>query len=561
MSEHQAVVSRVTARIRSLFSERPWPVYPVLVGAYFVLFLYSVNLGEAELGDLLPVLVIVVLLTSVALLGLGLILGNLQRAALALTAVLIPLFAYGHVQELLKPVRVGPTIQQLLWLIAIVLLLLAAWRIRGSLGRLTSALNVIAAVLVIVTLVVIAPYQASLFGGTGGARTASIDVDSPPASGTSPDIVYIVFDRYPSERSLELNYGIENDLYDKLRERGFYVADRSHANYQRTSMSLASTLSAELLDKRGRDEQLFGPTDMSGPYSRIQNSNVARFLKSRGYDYVHIGSDFSGTQTSPLADVNPRYDAISDFGTAFIESTAIPGIARRLGLDGPRGERRYNWTQWELDQLESLPDRDGPTFVFGHVLLPHTPYIFDRDGTFIPDPSGRSQRRAVRGPVGVHEQTPARHRRPLPRPARGRAADPHRPGRRGPVPEGPRKRDQARLDDGHTRGARDQVRDPQRLVRPGRKGHRSVSGDQLGEHVPAALQRVLRHGSPACSRTRATRRAIGSRSPSRHGTSESTDLPVGRGGPGRRRHAAAASPTDRSRVRRVEHGDQVGEQP
>lgn len=392
MSEHQAVVSGATARIRPLFSERPWPVYPVLVGAYFVLFLYSVNLGEAELGDLLPVLVIVVLLISVALLGLGLILGNLQRAALALTAVLIPLFAYGHVQELLKPVRVGPTIQQLLWLIAIVLLLLAAWRIRGSLGRLTRALNVIAAVLVIVTLVVIAPYQASLFGGTGSARTASIDVDAPPVSGTSPDIAFIVFDRYPSERSLELNYGIENDLYDKLRERGFYVADRSHANYQRTSMSLASTLSAELLDKRGRDEQLFGPTDMSGPYSRIQNSNVARFLKSRGYHYVHIGSDFSGTQTSPLADVNPRYDAISDFGTAFIESTVIPGIARRLGLDGPRGERRYNWTQWELDQLESLPDRDGPTFVFGHVLLPHTPYIFDRDGTFIPDPSGRSQR-------------------------------------------------------------------------------------------------------------------------------------------------------------------------
>jgi hypothetical protein len=384
--------SRLGRRVGSFLRARPWPFYPLLVGAYFVLFLYSVNLGEAELGDLLPVLLIVVVLVAIVLLVLGLLTGNVQRAAIALTGVLVALFGYGHLQELLTPYRIGPGVQQLAWLLVIALFCVVAWRIRGSLGPLTRALNVIAGVLVIVTLVVIVPYQASLVGGDGGTRTAAIESDVPPASSSSPDIVYLVFDRYPSERSLELNYGIDNDLYDELRDRGFYVADRSHANYQRTSMSLASTLSGELLDKRGRAEEVWGPTDLSGPYSRIQNSNVARFLKAHGYDYVHVGSDFSGSQTSPLADVNPRYDAFSDFGDAFLQSTALPGLARRLGLSGPRGERRYKWTQWELDELETLPDTPGPTFVFGHILLPHTPYIFDEDGTFIPDPTGRSQR-------------------------------------------------------------------------------------------------------------------------------------------------------------------------
>jgi hypothetical protein len=392
MSEHLQVVSGVAARARSLMRERPWPVYPLLVGAYFVLFLYSVNLEEAELGDLVPVLLVVVALIGFVLLGVGLLTGNIQRAALALSAVLVAVFAYEHVRELLAPIRIGPVAQQLIWLAVIAATWIVAWRTRRWLAPVTRALNVLTAVLVTVTLIVIVPYQMSLAAGNESPPTAPVGSDAPPASGVNPDIVYLVFDRYPSERSLELNYGIENDLYDELRDRGFYVAERSHANYQRTSMSMASTLSAELLDRRGRASEVWGPTDMSGPYSRIQNSNVARFLKSRGYNYIHVGSDFSGTQTSPLADVNPRYDSFSDFGRAFLESTALPGIARTLGLGASRWERRYNWTQWELDQLESLADLPGPTFVLGHVLLPHTPYIFDADGTFISDPAaGRSR--------------------------------------------------------------------------------------------------------------------------------------------------------------------------
>jgi hypothetical protein len=392
VSEHLHVASGVAARVRSLFRERPWPVYPLLIGAYFVLFLYSVNLGEAELGDLLPVLAIVVALIAIFLLVLGFVTGNMQRAALALSGVLVALFAYEHVSELLSPLRTGPLAQRLAWLAFIVVVCVVAWRIRGLLAPLTRALNVVTAVLVVITLIAIVPYQASLAVGDEGPRTASAETDVPAGSAALPDIVYLVFDRYPSERSLELNYGIKNPVYDELRKRGFYVAERSHANYQRTSMSLASTLSAELLDKRGRAEELWGPTDMSGPYSRIQNSNVARFLKSRGYTYVHVGGDFAGTQTNPIADLDLHYDSISEFGTAFLESTALPGLARVLGVGYPQWERRYKWREWELDQLESLPDQPGPTFTFGHVLLPHGPYIFDADGSFIPEPGDRSQR-------------------------------------------------------------------------------------------------------------------------------------------------------------------------
>jgi hypothetical protein len=337
----------------------------------------------------LPVLAIVVALIFVALLALGFLIGDVRRAGLAVTAALVALLGYGHVVELLAGRGIGRTVQQIGWLVGIGVALLVVWRIGRWLAPTTRALNLFALVLVIVPLTVIVPHQVGLVAEAAPGQTASV-AGNPPAAADAPDIYYLVFDRYPGQRSIELGFDIENPLYDELRARGFYLADRSRANYQKTAFSLTSTMSAELLDGRGRAEDVFGTTDTSGPYSRIRNSNVARFLKARGYYYVHVGSDFDGTRTNALADVSFQYDMLSDFGVAFIESTALPGILRRAGFAGDRYERRYNWTTRELDMLEHLPGHPGPEFVFGHVLLPHPPNIVEADGDFISD-AQRSQ--------------------------------------------------------------------------------------------------------------------------------------------------------------------------
>ena len=58
----------------------------------------------------------------------------------------------------------------------------------------------------------------------------------------------MVFDRYGSAESLRLNYGIEEQLTPWLADRGFHVTPDAHANYQRTSFSLASSLNLDYLD-------------------------------------------------------------------------------------------------------------------------------------------------------------------------------------------------------------------------------------------------------------------------------------------------------------------------
>lgn len=380
-------MSRLAERLRAFLRARPWPFHPILFAAYFVLFLYSVNLDEAELGDVLPVLAVVVGSTALMLVVAAVLVGDGRRAAPVLTAGLVAFLAYGHAARLLQPTRIGPTAHQLGWLALVVLAVIVAWRGRRFLAGLTRVLNVASFALVLVPLLSIAPY--TLERVVSGEAPVPIPSAVPvPPGGGGPDIYWFVFDRYPSASSGRLAYGIENPIFDELRARGFSIADTSHANYQRTTLSLAATFSAEYLDGRGHSD-IFGTTDKSGSYTRIQNSNVARFLKGRGYYYVHIGSDFSPTRASALADVNHAYDSQSDFGAAFVDSTAMPGVLSRLGISGPRWARRFAWTTWELGLLADLPPYPSPKFVFAHVILPHTPYIFDADGDFVSEEANR----------------------------------------------------------------------------------------------------------------------------------------------------------------------------
>ena len=382
-------MNRLADRFRTAFRDRPWPFHPVLFAAYFVLFLYSVNLDEVELVDVVPVLALVAGGTATILISASLLVGDARRAALILTAAVIAFLAYGHAARLLQPTRIGPTIHVAGWLTIIVLAVVVAWRGRRFLGTVTRVLNVASFALVIVPLASIVPYDIGRHT-TGEVPTPFPSTAPVSSSPGGPDIYWFIFDRYPSASSGRLAYGIENPIFEELRARDFYIADASHANYQRTSLSIQATFSAEYLNGRGHAD-IFGPTDRSGASTRIQNSNVARFLKARGYYYVHVGSDFSLTRTSSLADVNHAFDDQTDFDAAFVDSTALPGILRRLGLSGPRWARRHAWTTWEVDLLANLPPYPSPKFVFGHVLLPHTPYIFAADGSFVSEEANRGR--------------------------------------------------------------------------------------------------------------------------------------------------------------------------
>jgi hypothetical protein len=383
-----------SSRFARAVRRRPWPIHPVALAAYPVLFVYGENVGELRLDDLVLPLTAVLAVTVAVLLGAALIAGDVRRAALPVSALAVGLLAYGHVAAIVQPLGLPGIVQQAGWLGLVAIATIVAARVSVEpLARLTFGLNLGTALLVGLTIASILPSEMGRLGRITVGDVAPVVSQEAPGRNAGRDIYYLVFDRYGSRTSLERLYGWDDGPFlDTLRARGFVVAPDSHANYLKTTLSLAGTLNLDYLDDlveaEGIDSDDYGPV-----FERLSDHAVGRFLRERGYEYVHVGSWYSPTRTSEIADVNLLDDGPSDFVAALEAGSALPALRRRLGLSRsvPHRERQYDTNRAQLDVLDDLADEPGTRFVFAHILLPHPPHVFAADGSFVPDDEGRSR--------------------------------------------------------------------------------------------------------------------------------------------------------------------------
>jgi hypothetical protein len=131
------------------------------------------------------------------------------------------------------------------------------------------------------------------------------------------------------------------------------------------------------LNVDARGEQLF------------ENNSLMRFAKETGYKIIHFESRFYLTDNYPYADraINSSLHysrgwhraILTDFSDALTQSTG----ARILGLE--RFWSRLESTRFlrDMESLREIPKIPQPTFTFNHNMVPHPPYIFDRDGRIL----------------------------------------------------------------------------------------------------------------------------------------------------------------------------------
>ncbi len=192
-----------------------------------------------------------------------------------------------------------------------------------------------------------------------------------------PDIYYLVLDRYANDKVLRREFGFDNSGFlDSLRARGFFVAGDSRCNYPQTYLSLASTLNMDYIDL-AQGEQAAGPGYL---FMLLKNSRVLRLLRSLGYTSIQLGTWFEGTAFNPYADLNLGGTGIrrywNDFFQKFVGTTALrPWSSGRFF----RPRQRDRILQ-QFAELERMPARRGPKFVFAHILITHPPYVFGPNG-------------------------------------------------------------------------------------------------------------------------------------------------------------------------------------
>ena len=358
---------------------RPVPVHTLLLAAYPILFLFAQNTAEVTLRDVIPPLGRAVLAAATVGMFAAIVLRDLRRGALAGSALIIAWSAYGHAASLVESMKVSRDVQLAGWGIFLALALLAAALLRPRwLARLTVGLNVVALVMVALTMVQIVPSEVSALATTAAPRSHGT-----PHAGDR-DIYYLVFDDYGSANSLNDEIGWHNDLPDWLSSQGFYVAPQSHANYVRTSLSLAAVLNLESLDgvaaRMGRGNGDLGPI-----HQMLEAPEAGRYLQSRGYRFIQIGSWFAPTKTSQIADENPQLETETNFEGILDQTTFGPTLdqLRNLATIPLQDQIHRDSALFQFRELNRIEaDEAGPKFIYADILIPHEPYVFKPNGDY-----------------------------------------------------------------------------------------------------------------------------------------------------------------------------------
>lgn len=197
-----------------------------------------------------------------------------------------------------------------------------------------------------------------------------------------PDIYYIILDGYGRADMLEWIDGYDNSAFTNgLEARGFFVASQSRANYPRTLLSLASSLNMQYLEALTSS---LGGTYLWWPaMDALRHSQVRQILEDLGYRTVALSSgwDFTDLRDSDVY-LSSHPIMLRDFSKVFIQSTNLSAFSwiEQLGISYPSYHAYRRTILWNFETLPEVASLPGPKFVFAHIVSPHPPYVFDRDG-------------------------------------------------------------------------------------------------------------------------------------------------------------------------------------
>lgn len=379
---------------------RQVPLFVLLLSAYPVAHLAARNAGQFSLGTALAVALASVVSGWIAYLLLCPIARSRYSAGVGAVVLVLMFFGFGLISAWIDSAMVplqqdspgapdrlsGALLMTRLlaasW--AIVSIVIAcivarvAWAAKPEVAR---ALTMAGGVLVALSLVPIARASISEPDTLSQASSASGQALQSPGPANRPDVYYIVLDGYARADVLNQYYRFDNSSFvNQLESRGFRVSAASSANYNWTFLSLASTLNLDYLQAAlpGRlDPQA---TDRTLVYESIRDSATGRFLRERGYRIVHFQSTWGATATNPHADREVRCEHqlyTNEFVRAVVEGSWLGAFGGKASVD---------LAQCHLANFRALgleADKPGPKFVFAHFLLPHHPYLFDRDGRIL----------------------------------------------------------------------------------------------------------------------------------------------------------------------------------
>ena len=361
------------------------PLHPFMLAAASVLGLFAVNAKEASFPDVLPMLFFAVGVAAASVLVLAVILRSTGTRVGLLTTIMVFGCLYSRRFALWVVDQVGGVSFELVMILVglgTFLLFVLVLRLRSDLRLAQSVVGGITFIMMTAPVAQVAWYW---WHTDRPDLAVALPEEQPQTLVEQPDIYYLIFDRYTSAAALRKYFSIDTAEMQKfLEDQKFYIAADSHANYLKTGHSLASTFQMNYL-RMPEDEKARKSSDWAPIHRMLRNHQVGNLFKAAGYKYVQIGSWWAPTQVNPGADVNPQF-GFGEFSTIYLRDAGLYPLANLIAPDSHyTSSLRWDSGQcqripWQVEQIKKAASGQQPTFVFAHILLPHEPFVFDRDG-------------------------------------------------------------------------------------------------------------------------------------------------------------------------------------
>jgi hypothetical protein len=379
------------------------PFHPLLFVLFPLLSLYSANLNNLTLGDILPTILLVLLFSLMVWAAFFILIRDLSRSAIATSLVLFAFFSFAHsltaiseIAELMHSYEKIRTLVEtrngMLFLFFIEALLVAATifyisHLKNKLTNLTKIYNFMSIVLIFIIMFTL---TSNLFNqnraqaGSTPNPQSMWEKDLQPIDTNKrdlPDIYYIILDGYGRSDILEDIYDLNNeDFISFLESKGFYIAQESRANYSQTGLSLTSSLNLTYLDELsqqvGRQSANLSPIK-----ANIEDNLVFYQLRQAGYTVVSFSSGYILTDINTADQFLASQKTPDSFQNILINNTPLSMFL--LG-------KQYDWHRQRINyafqMLPEISQENQPTIVFAHILAPHPPFVFGPNGETINPP-------------------------------------------------------------------------------------------------------------------------------------------------------------------------------
>ncbi len=360
-----------------------------LLPLFYVWHGYVENYNLVSLKGMILLLAIFTGISLFCYLSLFIIYRNRARAATGALLLMLVFLFFGPFRDFLLRIAPGLFINRYSFLlpfilVTVIILLRLLKSMKSAPGKLVVYVNTLFVLFLLVDtgrmLVKAGQYKKQvLLSSVPGFR----DCDSC----SRPDVFLILADEYAGHESLDSFFRFNNAAFEEqLRARGFHIVPGSHSNYNSTPFSMASLLNMSYLN--GLKGSHKSRKDLNTCYHALENSKLVSFFKDRGYLFYNYSPfDIAGTPSRTEENFLPQ-------NTSWISGQTLYGRIRRdLGyhwlrfFGGKKAMRRYNEKEGKnnqrnealtIDLLKSVPEK--PRFVYTHLMLPHYPYYFNKDG-------------------------------------------------------------------------------------------------------------------------------------------------------------------------------------